>query len=300
MSNVIVFGSLNMDLSIESGHMPALGETVIGGGFLTNPGGKGANQAAAAAKLGASVTMLGAVGCDGLGDRMIAALAEYVVNCEYIQRAEDVSTGVALITRVGGDNFITVDPGANLLPTIQDVRESLDAVAEEGDVFLCQLECDFETTIQAIREAHERGMFTALNPAPARQLPDDLYRDLDLLVVNESECELLTSIYPENEESALIAIERLTNAGVGTVAVTLGARGSIVVSMGKVIRSVPPQVEAIDTTCAGDTYLGALVSGYARGLKLEEAVDLATRASAIATTRIGAQQSIPLLADLDQ
>ena len=153
MSKVIVFGSLNMDLSIESDHMPNLGETIIGRGFITNPGGKGANQAVAAAKMGAAVCMLGAVGADSFGDQMIASLAEHGVTCEYITRSESCPTGVAIITRVCGDNFITIDAGANASTRIDAVRRALDEVAEPGDVFLVQLECDYETTWAALAEA---------------------------------------------------------------------------------------------------------------------------------------------------
>lgn len=299
MSNVVVFGSLNMDLSIASDHMPVLGETVIGRDFITNPGGKGANQAVAAAKLGADVTMLGAVGTDAFGDQMIAALAEYGVQCDHLLRIAEASTGVALITRVNGDNFITIDSGANMVPRIDYVRRSIDALARGGDVFLCQLECDFDTTMEALRYAHERGMYTVVNPAPARELPRDVYPFIDLLVVNECECETLTSIFPDDERAIRAAMEELASAGTGAMAITLGARGSMVYDQGAIIESVPPAVRAVDTTCAGDTYIGALVAGYARGLTMEEAVAIATKASALATTKVGAQQSIPLLADVE-
>ncbi|MCI1480234.1 MAG: ribokinase [Eggerthellaceae bacterium] len=299
MSNVVVFGSLNMDLSIASDHMPVLGETVIGRDFITNPGGKGANQAVAAAKLGADVTMLGAVGTDAFGDQMIAALAEYGVQCDHLLRTAEASTSVALITRVNGDNFITIDSGANMVPRIDCVRRSIDALARGGDVFLCQLECDFDTTMEALRYAHERGMYTVVNPAPARELPLDVYPFIDLLVVNECECETLTSIFPDDERAIRAAMEELASAGTGAMAITLGARGSMVYDQGAIIESVPSAVHAVDTTCAGDTYIGALVAGYARGLTMEEAVAIATKASALATTKVGAQQSIPLLADVE-
>ena len=298
MSKVVVFGSLNMDLSIESDHMPALGETILGRCFITNPGGKGANQAVAAAKLGAPVTMLGAVGDDAFGDQMIAALAEHGVQCERIVRAQGCPTGVAVITRVQGDNFITIDSGANFDTGIEDVRAALDDIAEGGDVFLCQLECDFETTMEALKDAHDRGMYTVINPAPAQKLPDWVLPYLDLVVVNEGECELLTGIYPEDEDLARTAMQKLVDAGVGTVAVTLGERGSMILSHGKLLVSVPPKVQAVDTTCAGDTYIGALVAGYSRGLTIEAALEVATKASAMATTKVGAQQSIPLLGDV--
>lgn len=299
MSKVVVFGSLNMDLSIESDHMPVMGETIMGRCFITNPGGKGANQAVAAAKLGAEVVMLGAVGEDAFGDQMIAALAEEGVQCEHIQRVPDLATGVALITRVAGDNFIVLGSGANAAPAAQGVHAALDAVAQGGDVFLTQLECDFDATMEALRDAHERGMYTVLNPAPARELPEWVYPCLDMVVVNESECELLTGIYPENEETAQQAMEKLASFGVATVVVTLGERGSVLLSRGKRLEAVPVKVNAIDTTCAGDTYIGALVSSYARGITLENAVELATKASAMATTKIGAQQSIPRLEDVE-
>ena len=299
MSKVVVFGSLNMDLSIESDHMPVMGETIMGRCFITNPGGKGANQAVASAKLGAEVVMLGAVGEDTFGDQMIAALAEEGVQCDRIERVRDLATGVALITRVQGDNFIVLGSGANAAPSAESVRASLDEVARGGDVFLAQLECDFDATMEALRDAHDRGMYTVLNPAPARQLPEWVYSCLDMVVVNESECEILTGLYPEDEASAKAAMEKLSSFGVGTVVVTLGERGSVVLSRGKLLSSVPPKVDAVDTTCAGDTYIGALVASYARGVTIESAIELATKASAMATTKIGAQQSIPHLEDVE-
>lgn len=299
MSKVVVFGSLNMDLSIESDHMPVMGETIMGRCFITNSGGKGANQAVASAKLGAEVVMLGAVGEDAFGDQMIASLAEEGVQCEYIERVSGLATGVALITRVAGDNFIVLGSGANAAPTAEGVHAALDEVARGGDVFLTQLECDFDATMAALRDAHDRGMYTVLNPAPARELPEWVYPCLDMVVVNESECELLTGIYPENDETAQQAMEKLSALGVGTVVVTLGERGSVVLSKGTMLKAVPCKVNAIDTTCAGDTYIGALVASYARGITLERAIDLATKASAMATTKIGAQQSIPRLQDVE-
>lgn len=299
MSKVVVFGSLNMDLSIESDHMPVMGETIMGRCFITNPGGKGANQAVASAKLGAEVVMLGAVGEDAFGDQMIAALAEEGVQCDRIERVRDLATGVALIIRVQGDNFIVLGSGANAAPSAESVRASLDEVARGGDVFLAQLECDFDATMEALRDAHDRGMYTVLNPAPARQLPEWVYSCLDMVVVNESECEILTGLYPEDEASAKAAMEKLSSFGVGTVVVTLGERGSVVLSRGKLLSSVPPKVDAVDTTCAGDTYIGALVASYARGVTIESAIELATKASAMATTKIGAQQSIPHLEDVE-
>jgi ribokinase len=299
MNKVIVFGSLNMDLSIESDHMPSLGETIMGRCFITNPGGKGANQAVAASRLGAEVYMLGAVGEDAFGDQMIAALAEQGVHCERIMRTGDLSTGVALITRVQGDNFITIASGANKAPTIEHVIDTFDDIAEPGDVFLTQLECNFEATLQALKEAHERGMYTVFNPAPARLLPDWVMPHIDLIIMNEGECELLTGIAPVNEESSREAMNKLTSYGVASVAVTLGSRGSLVWHEGEMYSAVPDPVKAVDTTCAGDTYIGALVAGHARKLEMRRALAIASKASSLAITKVGAQQSIPLLADVE-
>lgn len=298
MRKVIVFGSLNMDLSIESDHMPTLGETIIGHDFITNPGGKGANQAVAAAKLGAQVVMLGTVGEDAFGSQMIDALVTHGVQCDYVSRTSKHPTGVALITRVQGNNFITIDSGANFSTTTFDIAKALDEIANPGDVFLCQLECDFDTTMKALVDAHKCGLYTVLNPAPAKKLPAWVLPYLDLVVVNEIECEMLTGIYPVDEESARLAMEKLTDEGVGTEVITLGERGSMVQSQGRMIVEVPPVVQVVDTTCAGDTYIGALVAAYSHGLSIDDAADLANRASAFATTKVGAQQSIPSLDEL--
>lgn len=298
MRKVIVFGSLNMDLSIESDHMPTLGETIIGHDFITNPGGKGANQAVAAAKLGAQVVMLGTVGEDAFGSQMIDALVTHGVQCDYVSRTSKHPTGVALITRVQGNNFITIDSGANFSTTTFDIAKALDEIANPGDVFLCQLECDFDTTMKALVDAHKCGLYTVLNPAPAKKLPAWVLPYLDLVVVNEIECEMITGIYPVDEESARLAMEKLVDEGAGTVVITLGERGSMVLSQGRMIVEVPPVVQVVDTTCAGDTYIGALVAAYSRGLSIDDAADLANRASAFATTKVGAQQSIPSLDEL--
>lgn len=298
MSKVIVFGSLNMDLSIESDHMPSIGETIVGSGFITNPGGKGANQAMASAKMGAHVVMFGAVGEDAFGDAMIASLAEEGISCDNIMRVADKPTGVALITRVKGDNFITIDSGANFVPKTERVCGAIDKVAEPGDVFLCQLECDFDTTMETLKYAHEQGLYTVLNPAPAREIPTWVFPFLDFVVVNEVECEMISGIYPADKDSACAAMEKIAEQGVNTIAVTLGARGSIVYCKGEVLESVPPKVHAIDTTCAGDTYIGAFCAAKTRGEKVSDALELATKASALTTTKVGAQQAIPYLRDV--
>lgn len=296
MKKVIVFGSLNMDLSIEAPRMPQLGETISGSGFITNPGGKGANQAVAAAKLGGNVYMVGAVGDDAFGRQMRASLEEAGVHCTHVATVQGAPTGVAMISRIDGDNCIVLDAGANHSPNAEDVASALDEVAEPGDVFLTQLECDFEATCTALCHAHDIGLFIVLNPAPARKIPVEVLEQVDMLVVNESECEVLCGIYPNDDEICASALEALTHAGVRYPVITLGARGSMLrTPQGEVLASTPPHVEAIDTTCAGDTYIGALCAARTRNLPIEEAMHLACRASALTTTRIGAQRAIPTL-----
>lgn len=296
-SKVIVFGSLNMDLSIECDREPAVGETILGRNFITNAGGKGANQAYAAARMGADVCMVGAAGQDSFGDAIVASLAEAGVNCEHVARTPDAPTGVAVIERIGGDNSIIVDSGANMRPDAAFVGSVLDEEARPGDIFLVQLECDFAETMDALRDAHERGLRTAINPAPARALPETVYPFLDLVVVNETECEELTGIYPGDEPSMRTALDEFLLRGVGCAIVTLGDQGSALLCRGQrdLQRCVPPKVAVEDTTCAGDTYIGAFVAEWARGSSFADAMELATKASALATTRRGAQQSVPTL-----
>lgn len=230
---------------------------------------------------------------------MVASLAEAGVNCERIARVTDTSTGTAVIERIGGDNCIIVNAGANARPDVAYVRHCLDEIAQPGDVFLTQLECDFTQTMESLRLAHDRGLYTVINPAPARALPDDIYACLDMVVVNETECKELTGIYPTDKPSCRAGLEAFLNRGTGCAVITLGERGSVLLAAGPtgMLHCAPPEVQAIDTTCAGDTYLGALLAAQANGESIETAMQLATRASALATTKTGAQQSIPTLAE---
>ncbi len=298
MSNVIVFGSLNMDLSIETERMPLAGETIVGHGFLMNPGGKGVNQAVAAARMDVPVYLVGAAGVDTFGDQIIAELATSNVHCDYISRTRECSTGIAVITRTEGDNRIILDSGANHALSIEDVRSTLDQLAHEGDVFLCELECDYQTTLAALELAHERGLYTVFNPAPARALPNEIWAHVDLVCINETECQIITGILPTDDESLQRAMGSLAKLGAKTVVVTLGAAGSAAFFDDKLVRVSGRKVNAIDTTCAGDTYIGALAAAKAQGMEFSAAMDWATAMSALTTTCLGAQQSIPLASDV--
>ena len=299
MGKVIVFGSMNMDLSIACDRMPQAGETLTGRDFLLNPGGKGANQAVAAARLGASVGMIAAVGADLFGDELVAGLVSAGVDCAQVRRVEGVSTGVASITRAAGDNRIVLDPGANRILSADDARTAIDAMAQAGDVFVTQLECDRSATFDALSHARDRGLFTIFNPAPAGKIPDGLWPSIDMVCLNETECEIVTGIFPGDVPSARRALDLLAARGAGAAALTLGSKGSLVLAGEHLIESVPPAVDAVDTTGAGDTYIGALAAGRAAGLPFDRTIELATCASALSTTRLGAQRAIPRIEEVE-
>lgn len=296
MARVIVFGSMNMDLSIECDRMPAAGETIGGHDFITNPGGKGANQAVAAARLGAEVRMVAAVGADGFGAELVAGLEAAGVDCSRVTRAEGTSTGVAVIVRSAGDNRIVLSAGANHLLGPGDVARALREAAEPGDVLLVQGECDEAATLAALREARALGMFTVYNPAPARPMPDAAWADVDLVCLNETECELMCGVRPDGERGCELAAARLRELGAGSVAITLGSAGSVgfdAADPGTAVRVPAARAEVVDTTAAGDTYIGALAAGRAAGMPLAEAMAWGSAAAALTVGRLGAQQAIP-------
>lgn len=300
MSSVVVFGSLNMDLAIESERMPRQGETIPGWGFFVNAGGKGANQAVAAAKFGVSTYLIGATGRDAFGAQVIAGLEGYGVRCEEVSRVERVETGVAIVLRSGGDNRIILSPGANHALGIDEVNAALDRIAQPGDVFLAQLECDLDTTVAALESAHARGMTTVLNAAPARELDERVWSSVDVLCVNETECEAICGVLPVDDDSIARALDALVGLGPRTAIITLGERGSVALSEGRTIRQQAMSVEVVDTTAAGDTFTGVVVSACLRGLSLEQGMEWASCAAALTASSNGAQQAIPVFADVER
>lgn len=299
MGKVIVFGSLNMDISIEADKMPQQGETIGGKNLVTSPGGKGANQAVAAALMGAEVHMIGAVGADKFGRDLKQSLTGYGVNAEQVDELSGVSTGVAVIVRVGGDNRIILDHGANYARSADNVKAVLDGIAEPGDVFLTQFECELSTTFELIKYAHDLGLYTMVNPSPAATMTTGLLASVDVLCLNEIEFADLFGkgkISPLAEPEA--AVQKVLASGVSTAVLTLGSKGSIAADAhGGVYQQKCYHVDTVDTTCAGDTFMGTLAAFQASG-QLEErgikqALDVAAKAAALATTKVGAQQSIP-------
>lgn len=299
MSRVFVFGSLNMDLSIACDRMPQAGETIAGHDLLVNPGGKGANQAVAAARMGATTAMVGAVGTDAFGEQLAQALAAAGVGTQHLVRTTDAPTGTALIVRSDGDNRIILDAGANRALRADAVMAVLAQAAEPGDLLITQLECDVPTTFDVLARAHGAGLFTVFNPAPACAVPRELWPSIDLVCLNETECGIMCGIEPHTDDDARRAAEALCARGAGAVAITLGSHGSALYDGCTFTRIAPVPVQAIDSTAAGDTYLGALAAELARGAALTVAAQFASYAAALTVTRVGAQQAIPTRTEVD-
>ena len=299
MPKALVFGSMNMDLSICCARIPAAGETIDGDSFITNPGGKGANQAVAASRMGAPVTMVAAVGDDTFGSVLLGCLDGAGIDVSAVRTVTEVPTGTATIIRVDGDNRIILDHGANYCLSSADVCDAVDRFGEPGDVFLTQFECEPDATAAALAHAHDRGLFTMVNPAPARPIPDNFWRSVDYLCMNETECESITGDFPFGPEDASMAARKIAGKGVSQVVVTLGSKGSYGYDRGEECYVPARCVDAVDTTAAGDTFIGAMVSGHLMGMGFRESMELATCASALTVQRVGAQQSIPSLAEVN-
>lgn len=288
-ARVTVVGSINMDLVVTVDRLPGSGETILGSDFQRFGGGKGANQALAAARMGAQVRMIGKVGADEAGRALVGDLLGAGVEISGIGRAEG-PTGTAVITvDRQGTNTIVVVPAANMLLTPADVEAARDAIAD-SDAVLLQLEVPMETVQAAATVAREAGVPVFLNPSPVQPLPDDLLEGLAYLVVNETELEIIS------EGSGDPA--RLLGRGVQRIVLTLGQRGSRLIAQDGVREVLPFQVTSVDSTAAGDAYLGALAATLSeRGI--EAALEAASAAGALATTRMGAQPSLPTLAEVD-
>ena len=298
---VLTFGSLNMDLTIECERLPQGGETVQGSDLLCNAGGKGGNQAVAAAKSGAHTEMIACVGQDPFGAQLTEALVKYGVGCSEVRVTDKAQTGIALITRHDGDNRIILSAGANHTFTPEDMGMILHKAGQSGDIFVTQFECRKDTTFAALCEAHNMGMYTIFNPAPAKEIPPEIFRSIDLLVLNQLECEFLTGIFPGDEAACRRALDAIQTLGTKAVIITLGASGSICRTENKEeFRVLGKKVNVVDTTAAGDTFIGALAAELCDGRGLEASIQYATKASSLTIMKYGAQQSIPYRREIEE
>jgi ribokinase len=293
VTDVFVLGSINQDFVLKVERRPEPGETVTNAELSTHNGGKGANQAAAAALLGASVTILGRVGDDEFGEPLVRALEEKGIDTGLVERASGASTGAALITVTpDGENAITVAPGANRSLAPEDVDAAAGAIGD-ARVLVAQMEIPVESVLRAVEVAAERGTRALVNLAPTFEVPRGLLEKLDPLVVNEHEAAFLLGSVVEGVDGALSAAPKLLSLGPRSAVITVGEAGAVFASGDATEHFSAPEVDVVDTTGAGDAFVGALATQLARDAQLEEAVAYAVRAGAAAVTREGAQGALP-------
>jgi ribokinase len=297
MADIIVIGSLNADLVVRAPRFPAPGETISGEGLAIIPGGKGANQAVAAARQGASVAIVGRVGDDSFAPTLVQNLQNNNVDTTFVKTDESATGTAIIVVDANGQNSIVLSPGANGKVTPADV----DAVSfQDTHMLLLQLEIPLETVIHAARVARQNRLRVILNPAPARKLPDSLLAAVDILVPNESELHLLSGQPVTDIASAKSAAGALLAKGVRTVIVTLGANGALLVTDEKATHLPTFKVDVVDTTAAGDAFIGGLAAALLKGKPLEEAVRYGIASGTLAATKFGAQPSLPTAMEVNQ
>ncbi len=302
MSKIVIVGSVNMDLVVRAAHMPIPGETILGSDFRTIPGGKGANQAVAAARLGAEVTMVGRIGMDAFGQTLMNNLIAEGIDISNLVTDNRASSGVAMITvDYQGQNSIVVAPGANYHLSPADIQQAFSRI-KEVDIVILQLEIPLDCVETAAMLSHERGSRTILNPAPAQQLSTNLLNWIDVLIPNESETGLLTGLPVDEISQVETAGQRLLNQGAHCAVITLGSRGVFVMpGMNQPGIHLPAhKVEVIDTTAAGDAFVAGLAVGLGEHFPLMEAIKLGNAAGALSVTRLGAQPSLPTRSEVNE
>lgn len=299
MSRILIIGSSNTDMVIKTSKMPQPGETILGGTFLMNPGGKGANQAVAASRLGGKVLFVTKRGNDLFGNQYVGLLMREGINTDYVIKDPVLPSGVALITvDARGENSIVVAPGANSSLMPEDIPEKL-FTSGKSRILLLQLEIPLETVEYCADKACENGIKVILNPAPAQKLSDSLLKKVWLATPNEIEAEELTGQSINDIISAEKAADSLRSRGVKNVVITLGASGAYVKSRGFTGMVEGIKVGAVDTTAAGDVFNGALAVALSEEMTMKDAVIFANKAAAISVTRMGAQASAPFRNEID-
>lgn len=296
---IVVVGSSNTDMVIKAKHLPRPGETVLGGTFFMNPGGKGANQAVAAARLGGRVSFICKTGNDIFGHQSQTLFKEEGIDTSCVFSDPEHPSGVALITvDEKAENCIVVASGANAHLSPLDLREATEPI-DQADIVLMQLEIPMETIEYVAGTAFSKNKKVILNPAPAHTLPASLLRHLYMITPNETEAEIITGVEITDEASALEAARSLSQMGVQHIIITMGSKGAFVYGEGKAEMVPALKVKAVDTTAAGDVFNGALTVALSEGKDLMDAVRFASKASAISVTRVGAQSSIPYRNEVD-
>lgn len=296
---IVVIGSLNMDMIMRTARLPIGGETLYGDDFVIQPGGKGANQAVACARLGAPVAMIGRVGDDYFGPLLIQGLAQDDVDVSHIHITPGVHSGTAIvIVENTGQNRILIAPGANHHLDREDIDNARELI-QGAALLVLQLESPIATISRAIELAREANVPILLNPAPATPLPQDIWQQVDWLVPNESEAAALSGVTVSDLYFAMTAGRRLHEKGAAHVLVTLGGQGVAIIDDGGARHLPAHSVVPVDTTAAGDTFIGALAVGLWEGMNLDDAAALGQTASALSVTRKGSQRSIPYRHELD-
>ena len=295
---IVVVGSCNTDMVIKADRLPVPGETILGGTFFMNPGGKGANQAVAAARLGGNVTLISKTGNDVFGKQSVMLYTTENIKTDYIYSDSKHPSGVALITVDSqGENCIVVASGANAYLTPSDIDKA-SAEIENSDLVLMQLEIPIETVEYVAEMANKKGIKVILNPAPARALSNNLLKNVYIIIPNKNEAEILSGIKVSDIESAKQAADIISAKGVDIVVITLGSQGALIKEYAEYHFVEAYKVDALDTTAAGDTFCGSVCVGLSEGRSILDSVKFAARAAAITVTRMGAQASIPYRSEL--
>ena len=300
MEKIVVIGSCNTDMVIKVAHLPLPGETIIGHDFMTNQGGKGANQAVAVARMGGETLFIARLGDDGFGRQSLSLLNEEGIDTRFVTLTKETPTGVALIpVDEKGENSIIVASGANALLSENDVNAAQTEICQ-AKILLMQLETPVQTLSCAAEMAHQHGVTVILNPAPfpEKSLPAELLRNVDLIILNETEAAAMSGVEVKDADSALQAIRRIRELGVKQVIITAGGSGAYTEEKGKLIHVPAFNAEVIDTTAAGDTFCGALCVALSRNYEYSEAISIANKAASISVTRMGAWRSIPFAAEV--
>lgn len=292
-AKIIVAGSSNTDMVIKTPHLPAPGETILGGTFFMNAGGKGANQAVAAARLGGSVTLIAKLGDDIFGRQALQLFKDEGIDTGKIITDAKLPSGVALITvDAKGENCIAVASGANAALLAAEL-DNIETAIAGADIVLMQLEIPLETVGFIAAKAKNLGKKVVVNPAPAAELSDEFLSNISIITPNQTEAEMLTGVAVDDEISAIQAAVALQGKGIDEVIITLGADGALVYSNNEYRVIKAPKVIAVDTTAAGDVFNGALAVALGEGLDIFAAAEFACKAAAISVTRLGAQASAP-------